>query len=374
MLDFLNAVLDGTLPAGCATAAPLTGAAMAYDAGTAILFGGCCTASGTVSGATERFDAATGSWQPMTISGNSPPPRLGAAFGYDPTSDDLVLFGGEYLPGGSAQPQTLNDTWELSYDAATKTGTWTQVDGTGCLDTCPGAPLPRYGAAAAQAPGGQGLVLYGGENLITAKQTGFPIAYGDTWLWANGTWTQLSPAGSPDPRYGATLAYAGPQAGTDVLFGGSDPDSGCTVDNDGCLNLLNDTWTLAYDQGTGNWTWAEQGSAPAGLVPRYFAAAATAAGTPAGGVVLFGGLTGTSEPAVNTEQLLADTWTWNSASSTWTQSCPACSTTPPPSFGASMAYQQNDDQDPLYGGYTDLTAPAAPATTWIWNGSTWTSP
>ncbi len=49
MLIFLNAVLAGSLPKNCATAAPLTGASMAYDANagakTAILFGGYTDAS-----------------------------------------------------------------------------------------------------------------------------------------------------------------------------------------------------------------------------------------------------------------------------------------------------------------------------------------
>src|SRR5690242_10052235 len=125
MLSFLNAVLAGTLPKNCATAAPLTGTSMAYDANasakTAILFGGCCTAAAKVSGATQSFNTTTGAWTSVKITGSAPVPRLGGSFGYDPTSGDLVLFGGQYLPGGSAQPVVLNDTWELSYQASTNT-------------------------------------------------------------------------------------------------------------------------------------------------------------------------------------------------------------------------------------------------------------
>jgi len=156
MLRFLNAVLAGSLPKNCATATPLTGASMAYDANasakTAILFGGCCSAAAKVSGATQSFNTTTGAWTSVRITGSAPVPRLGASFGYDPTSGDLVLFGGEYLPGGSAQPVALDDTWELSYQASTNTGTWTQVGGSGCRTTCAGAPPARYGASADQAP------------------------------------------------------------------------------------------------------------------------------------------------------------------------------------------------------------------------------
>src|SRR5215472_12756212 len=174
-LDFLNAAAGGTLPTGCTIASPLTGLATAYDANpsakSVIGFGGCCTASGGPSGTTQVFSTVTGTWKTVTVTGSSPPARLGAAFGYDATNGDLVLFGGENLPGGSAQPEALNDTWEFSYTASKNTGTWTQVDsGTGCPTACPGAPPARYAAAADEAPRLQGLALFGGESLIPASK------------------------------------------------------------------------------------------------------------------------------------------------------------------------------------------------------------
>ena len=366
-LDFLNAVLGGTLPANCTTASPLTGAAMAYDAAAGakadILFGGCCTSSGMAAAATETFDAATNTWNAVTINGPAPVPRLGATLAYDPVSGDLILFGGEYLPGGSAQPVALNDTWELSYDAATNTGTWTQVDGSGCLSTCANAPSARYGAAADQAPSGQGMVLFGGENLVPATQSGFPQANAETWLWNGSSWAQLTPSASPGAAYGATLAYGGLD-NADVLFGGDHATSAC---DGSCLALNSDTWTLTYTSGT--WTWTEQAAAPANLTARDFAAAASAVGSATGGMVLFGGMTGTTPTTsanVNSDQLLGDTWTWNGTA--WTQACTTCTVTPPPALGASMAHEANTE-DLLYGGYTDAAAPAAPSATWLWTGS-----
>jgi acetyl esterase/lipase len=367
MLGFLNAVLAGSLPKNCATATPLTGASMAYDANasarTAILFGGCCTAAAKVSGTTQSFNTTTGAWTPVTITGSAPVPRLGASFGYDPTSGDLVLFGGEYLPGGSAQPVALNDTWELSYQASTNTGTWTQVGGSGCLSTCAGAPPARYGGAADQAPSNEGLVLFGGENMLAATKSGAPLADGDTWLW-NGTWTRLTPAGSPPPRYGATLSDDGGH-NTDVLFGGDDATSSCHAS---CLDLLNDTWTLTFNTGTG-WTWASKGTAPAGLTPRDFAAVASATNSSVTGAVLFGGMSGRTGTNVNSDRVLGDTWTWNGANSTWAQACTSCTVTPPPAVGAAIAYHRANIEDLLYGGYSDTGAPAAPSTTWIWTAN-----
>jgi len=362
MLDFLNAVLQGTLPKACTTLSPLTGSAMAYDANSAaqsaISFGGCCTASGLVSGATDVFDTTTDTWDPVTISGSSPLARVGATLGFDPTSGDVVLFGGEYLPSGSQQPEALDDTWELSYKAATNTGTWTQVDGSGCTTACTGGPPARYGGSADEAPHNLGLVLFGGENLVPADQAGQPVALGDTWLW-NGTWSELAPTGAPPARYGAVLAYDGVH-NADVLFGGDNATSSCSSS---CLALKNDTWTLTENTTSGAWTWAKKAAAPTALTARQFAAGASGAT----GAMLFGGMSGTTGTNVNTDQLLGDTWTWNG--SKWTQACTTCTTTPPATFGAGLAYHRTKKEDLLYGGYGDAAAPAPPATTWIWNGS-----
>jgi hypothetical protein len=88
--------------------------------------------------------------------------------------------------------------------------------------------------------------------------------------------------------------------------------------------------------------------------------------------VLFGGMTGSGNgKGVNGEQAAGDTWTWNGSTSTWAQACAACTVTPPVSLGAAIADHRAKVEDLLYGGYSEAGAPAAPTTTWIWNGSTW---
>lgn len=368
-LDFMNAVTGGTLPGNCATASPLTGAAMAYDAAssarTLIRFGGCCTSQGRLPAVTDWFDTSSGTWKSVSVTGSSPSPRLGAVFGYDPVSGKLILFGGEKLPGGSAEPVLLNDTWEFSYTASTNAGTWTQVPAsTACPSGCPAA---RYAAAADQAPRNEGVVLYGGENIMLPSQSTAPTAFFDTWLWNGTSWAPLAPAGSPMMgRYGAMLAYDGLH-NADVLYGGDQPTSAC---DSSCLNLLDDTWSLTVNTTTGAWTWTENQLTSTGT-PREFPAGASGAT----GALLSGGLNGSSSTStgslINTENLLADTWTWNG--SAWTQACTTCTVIPPAGFGAAMADHRSLAEDVLYGGYTSTGPITAPATTWIWNGTAWDS-
>ncbi|HXW33177.1 MAG TPA: kelch repeat-containing protein, partial [Acidimicrobiales bacterium] len=356
-LDFLTDAVDGTLPTGCTTLSPLTGASMAYDANqsakSTILFGGCCTSAAALSGSTQVFDSTTASWAPVTITGTSPSPRLGAAFAYDPTSGDLVLFGGESLPGGSAQPVALDDTWELSYQSSTNTGTWSEVP----TSTEPSA---RYAATADEAPHLQGLVLYGGENIPSAVEGGSPAADGDTWLW-NGSWTELSTSRAPPVLYGANESYDGSN-NTDVLFAGDETSSSCGAS---CLDLVGDTWVLSYNTTSGAWTWTEKSKS--GPAAREFPAGSS----DSTGTVIFGGMGGSGNgKTINSDDLLDDTWTWNG--SDWTLCSSSCATSPPEEVGASLAYNRNTDEGLLYGGYTDTAPPSAPLVTWIWNGS-WAS-
>lgn len=69
------------------------------------------------------------------------------------------------------------------------------------------------------------MVLFGGhENASSALLN-------DTWEWDGKDWTRCSPARSPSPRSGATMAFDSAR-GVCVLFGGRALDS----------TLLGDTW------------------------------------------------------------------------------------------------------------------------------------
>ena len=79
------------------------------------------------------------------------------------------------------------------------------------------SPQPRFGAALAYDPATRQLLLFGGEDDSTSTM------YGDTWEWTGTDWQQLAPAASPAARSYGSLAY---DAATRqlVLFGGQTLD------------------------------------------------------------------------------------------------------------------------------------------------------
>jgi len=85
-------------------------------------------------------------------------------------------------------------------------------------------------AMAADPPDG-GVLLFGGYDPTTS-------ADGDTWIFHDGAWAQLSPSTSPPPRWGARMTWD-PADGTMILFGG----------RDGSGNWYSDTWTYTSSGG-----------------------------------------------------------------------------------------------------------------------------
>jgi len=144
--------------------------------------------------------------------------RSSPALGIDPTTGDVILFGGHNVSNVS-----LNDTWR--FDGAS----WT-------LLSPATSPSIRSGARMVLDVNGGELVLFGGLPDI-----GIPTApNGETWVWDGTNWTQRFPVNSPSPRSLHGLAYDSVSQQV-VLFGGADG-----VDN----GLANDTW---FWNGT-NWS------------------------------------------------------------------------------------------------------------------------
>ncbi|MCI4335602.1 MAG: PKD domain-containing protein [Thermoplasmata archaeon] len=80
----------------------------------------------------------------------------------------------------------------------------------------------------------------GGDLLFGAVPYGYDYAGNQTWLFTNGTWTQLDPTGSPPPLYLMQLAWD-PLDGYVVLFGGYTAESGSSSQT---WVFDNHTWTL----------------------------------------------------------------------------------------------------------------------------------
>ncbi len=111
-------------------------------------------------------------------------------------------------------------------------------------------------------------------------------------------WVKLKPAQSPSPRAAAAMAYD-PISQKIVLVGGF-----------GSTDYFDETWTF---DGT-NWTQVMTTDAPSAR-----AGASMAYDKWLQKLVLFGGFNG---------QYLGDTWTWDGATSTWTQMNPTKGTHP----------------------------------------------
>jgi N-acetylneuraminic acid mutarotase len=92
--------------------------AMAYDVANdrIILFGGYDGSSCLDD--TWAYDPSTNAWTELEPAGDRPRAREGHSLVYDPTSGDLILFGGRSWDWGE-----LNDTWV--YDSATNS--WSEV-------------------------------------------------------------------------------------------------------------------------------------------------------------------------------------------------------------------------------------------------------
>jgi galactose oxidase-like protein len=275
----------------------------------------------------EEFSVQTWTWNgsvfALQLAGiaNNPALRDLTGAAYDASSGHVVLFAGKGPPG----TELMNDTWE--YNGSTWTNTVANYSST--------APQIRKSPymAPMTSPSAQ-VVMFGGISEYFILQ--------DTWSYASGTWTQLSPTVSPSIRVGASFASNGTNQA--ILFGGANESF-----------MLNDVYSW---NGT-NWSQLVAGYASGSpSVRKDCAFAYYPTGTPA--YILFGG----QDASGNT---LGDTWSFNPAGPTWTQLSPTAS--PSNRVGASMIYDTGSSQLLLFGGkdnwgnlLNDL---------WSWSGTNW---
>jgi Galactose oxidase, central domain len=160
----------------------------------------------------------------------------------------------------------------------------------------------------------------------------------ETWLYQNGSWSELHPANDPPPLEYAALAYD-PLTGYALLFGGFDPGTNAYV---------NATWTF----GNNTWTALHLANSPP---PRE---TATMAYDPnEGGVVMFGGDAGGSD--------FDDTWLFGPEG--WT---PIVGSAPSAVFLPSMAYDATDSAIVLFGG--TFSNGTGAEYTWLFRNGVWT--
>jgi hypothetical protein len=194
-------------------------------------------------------------------------------------------------------------------------------------------------------------ILFGGYN-----GAGGNVALGDTWAFANSTWTELNLTVSPSPRWGATMVYDAAEKAL-VMFGGRD-----------ATGFYNDTW----EYNVSGWHNVSALSAPS---PRFdYGMAYDAA---AGVVVLYGGATGNNPVGSFTGFVYYnDTWTYQGGQ--WTNVTASAGPGPVGRLiRGQMAYDAAGDYLLLTGGYASGTAcglasfPAAYGETWTFAGGRW---
>ncbi len=222
----------------------------------------------------------------------------------DPSAGYLVAFGG-------ATPWQPASDYTLSY----ANGTWWNLTG-----SVSRLPPPRYGGAMAYDPVDGEEVLFGG--CLTSSC--YP-ALGDTWVFANGTWTQVTGT-SPSPRgyAGLTWDYS---LNALILFGGLSGTASSTT------SYFNDTWSFVGGHWT-NLTAGLNGSAPEARAGMGFASSPDTPPT------VFGGIGAT---------LYSDTWELED--NEWTNVTTSAGTGPTPRHNMMFAGDVVNGSLVLFGGY-----------------------
>lgn len=241
-------------------------------------------------------------------------------------------------------------------------------------------PSPRGLEAVAYSPALGQIMLFGGSSN-TSNDT-----FGDTWIWHNGCWDQLSPVASPSPRQGMVAANDA-NSGRVLAYGGFYQAPGSVQGS-----VYSDTWQwdgatwkqlstagprvqgrLVFDptlkavllvglsQLATMETWTWNGSAWERLNPVHSPSNRVQFGLAGdsftGQVVLFGGFNEGSG-------FLGDTWIWDGKD--WTQK--AAPGSPSPRVDAAMAVDAGVQVLILFGG----NGPSRPARdTWGWDGNQW---
>jgi len=174
-------------------------------------------------------------WVELSPFGTLPTVRIHAAAVYDPTTNSMIVFG-----GNNCAKSYFNDVWVLSNaNGVGGSPAWTKLSPSGT------APTGRESCAAIYDSTNNVLTIYGGDA------NGTPL--GDVWTLSNangsgGTpqWTQLSPTGTaPMARTGVSAVYDSVNDRMTV-FGGFYK-----------TRTLTDTWVLTFANGIGGtpaWT------------------------------------------------------------------------------------------------------------------------
>jgi hypothetical protein len=303
------------------------GAAFAFDQDRQVLvvFGGVAWPDSVVNGKVATLNdtwewSAAGGWAKRTPAA-APSPRDIAPMAYDPAMHEVLLYGGQYVEGGTVHCDDFGrifcstDTW------AWNGTTWTQLHPPTIPDL--GVSTMAFDYAAGQ------MVLYG-----------FNFGRYGTWIWDGASWSGVpGPSGSPQPGRISPLMAFDPSTRHVVMYGGFNAGGG-------------DLWRM-WSWTAGSWT-TMQGTAPA--------SAATATDSPGGGLLLYRNPTYQGTSTNTTKYSDSVTWRWHGSS--WAQLSPAHK----PDVFASAMFDDPRGQQIVLIGFTNQ----ANFQIWAWRQSDWT--
>jgi PKD repeat protein len=250
-------------------------------------------------------------------------------------------------PAGPAPAATGTTTGAVPWPATGPAYTWANLSTRGAGT----GPHPRMDASVAYDPQFGGEIVFGG--IYDPTRT-YPMpAFNDTWLFANGTWSNLtgSLGAAPPARWGASFVWD-PVDNYTLLFGGNTGGTGS-----GGGGFLNDTWALTR----AGWSEVSAANPPS---PRGFAPVAY--DPDLGAILLFTG--GDIDFSNGTIQAYHDTWTY--VGGVWTNVTATA--------GAGAGQASALAYDPQAGGViaTGIMKPdsvCAPLNqTWLFANGTWT--
>jgi Phage tail protein (Tail_P2_I)/Galactose oxidase, central domain len=249
----------------------------------------------------------------------APTARTLASMAYDTSTQTTFMFGGSSAGG------YLNEMWSFSGTS------WTNV-----TPVVASHPSQRYGMVMAYYTPGSAVIAFGGISGSTV--------YNDTWSYAGGVWTQLSPSTVPPARYLGGAAYDTSRTQF-VMYGG--------VTGNG--TVLNDTYLWS---GT-NWVKQTVGGTPGGLYNFGIAY-----GTAGQKIVMYGG----TSPDESYED---DTYEWNGTTTGWVKTSGGVNsgqTSPTARVGCTMA-SYTSGGIVLFGGYDGTNYLQD---TWSYTSGVWT--
>jgi Kelch motif/Galactose oxidase, central domain len=178
--------------------------------------------------------AGVQNWVALHTTGTAPAARGAHVAGYDPASNRMVVFGGQTADG------CVNDVWVLTNaNGSGGLAAWSQLTPVG------GPPESRERFGSAYDPVSNTLMVYGGFDCQTSA------VLNDYWVLSNAngvsgtpTWTELPTGlGGPSPRYGQTAVYD-PTTNELIVYGGT---------NGQYHSIYGDIWVISDANGTGGY-------------------------------------------------------------------------------------------------------------------------